>query len=66
MGEYTFFLHKISDSEWWKGWIQLWYIVRTFVNDTVYPQYNSNNKKISGWSFTQNKRSRAARNGTYL
>jgi hypothetical protein len=23
--------------EWWKGWIQLSYIVRTFVNATMYP-----------------------------
>jgi hypothetical protein len=22
--------------EWWRGWIQLWYIVRTFVNVTMY------------------------------
>jgi hypothetical protein len=27
--------------EWWKGSIQQWSIVRTFVNITVYPQYNS-------------------------
>jgi hypothetical protein len=33
--------------EWWKGWIQAWYIlyiIRTFVNATMYPQHN--NKKI--------------------
>jgi hypothetical protein len=24
--------------QWWNGWIQLWYIVRTFVNVTMYPQ----------------------------
>jgi hypothetical protein len=32
--------------EWWRGWIQLWYIwyiVRTLVNVAVYPQ---DNKKI--------------------
>jgi hypothetical protein len=29
--------------EWWKGQIQLWYIVRTFVNVTTYLQ--NNNKK---------------------
>jgi hypothetical protein len=23
--------------EWWREWIQLWYIVRTFVNATMYP-----------------------------
>jgi hypothetical protein len=28
--------------EWWRGWIQLWYTVRTFVNVTVYPLYNNN------------------------
>jgi hypothetical protein len=22
---------------WWKKWIQVWYIVRTFVNATMYP-----------------------------
>jgi hypothetical protein len=31
--------------EWWKGWIQLWYIVKTFVNITMYPQYNNNKKE---------------------
>jgi hypothetical protein len=25
------------------GWSQLWYIVRTFVNVTMYPYYNNNN-----------------------
>jgi hypothetical protein len=27
--------------EWWRGWIQvwyIWYIVRAFVNATMYPQ----------------------------
>jgi hypothetical protein len=28
--------------EWWRGWIQLWYIERTFVNVTIHPQYNNN------------------------
>jgi hypothetical protein len=28
------------------GWIQLWYIVRAFVNVTIYPQYNNNITKI--------------------
>jgi hypothetical protein len=28
-----------NKGEWWRGWIQLWYTVRTFVNA---PQYNSN------------------------
>jgi hypothetical protein len=26
--------------QWWRGWIQLWYIwyiVRTFINATMYP-----------------------------
>jgi hypothetical protein len=23
--------------EWWSDWIQLWYVVRTFVNVTMYP-----------------------------
>jgi hypothetical protein len=27
------------------GWVQLWYIERTFVNVTMYPQYNNNNNK---------------------
>jgi hypothetical protein len=29
-----------NKGEWWKGWIQvwyIWYIVRTFANATVYP-----------------------------
>jgi hypothetical protein len=33
-----------------KGWIQLWYIVRTFVNVTLYPQ--DNNNKINKYPFT--------------
>jgi hypothetical protein len=28
------------------GWIQVWCIVRTFVNVTMYPQYNNNIMKI--------------------
>jgi hypothetical protein len=35
--------------EWWRGCIQLWYvwyIVRTFVNVTMYHLHNNNNKKI--------------------
>jgi hypothetical protein len=28
------------------GWIQILYMVRTFANVTIYPQYNSNNKKL--------------------
>jgi hypothetical protein len=27
--------------EGWKVWIQQWYIVRTFVNVTMYHQYNN-------------------------
>jgi hypothetical protein len=30
--------------EWW-GWIQTWSIINTFLNFTMYPQYN--NKKIT-------------------
>jgi hypothetical protein len=33
--------------EWQRGWIQLWYIIRTLVNATMYSQYNDI-KKI-GW-----------------
>jgi hypothetical protein len=29
--------------ESWRGWVQLWYIVRYFVNVTMYSQYNNNN-----------------------
>jgi hypothetical protein len=29
--------------EWWREWIQLWYIIRIFVNVTVYLQYNNKN-----------------------
>jgi hypothetical protein len=25
-----------NNGEWWRGWIQLWYIVRTLVNITMY------------------------------
>jgi hypothetical protein len=32
------FLDKV---EGWRGWILLWYIVRTFVNVTMYTQYNN-------------------------
>jgi hypothetical protein len=30
-----------AKGEWWKGLIQLWYIVRTFVNVTMYLWYNN-------------------------
>jgi hypothetical protein len=30
------------DREWWRRWIQLWYIKRTWINVTMYPQYNKN------------------------
>jgi hypothetical protein len=36
---------KSERREWWRGWIQLWYIARTFVNVTLYPKYNNNNNK---------------------
>jgi hypothetical protein len=36
--------------EWWRGWIQLWYVVRTFVNITMYPQYNNNMIIYMYWS----------------
>jgi hypothetical protein len=36
--------------EWWSGWIQLWYIVRTFVNAQCAPstiiKYNKKLEKI--------------------
>jgi hypothetical protein len=37
---------KENDREWW---IQLGYIVRNFVNVTLYPQYNKNAQKIKKW-----------------
>jgi hypothetical protein len=30
-----------NKGEWWNGWVQLWYIVRTFINVTMYPKYNN-------------------------
>jgi hypothetical protein len=40
--------------EWWRGWIQvwcIWYIVRTFVNATMYPSTTIKNvfKKRNGF-----------------
>jgi hypothetical protein len=45
--------------EWWRGWIQLWHIVRTFVNVTMHSQYNHNKKKkernyLCLWLYTSN------------
>jgi hypothetical protein len=37
-----------GDKEWSRGWIQLqyiWYIVRTFINATVYPHSAQEKKK---------------------
>jgi hypothetical protein len=31
-----------SKGECWKEWVQLWYTVRTFINVTMYLQYNNN------------------------
>jgi hypothetical protein len=33
-----------NKGEWWWGWIQLEYIVKLFVNVTMYPQHNNKNK----------------------
>jgi hypothetical protein len=49
--------------EWWVEWIQLWHTVRTFVNATMYPKYNNNEKKKQqkikvidcGWWFSFEK-----------
>jgi hypothetical protein len=30
----------VDKGEWWMGWIQWLYIVGTFVNVTMYQQYN--------------------------
>jgi hypothetical protein len=30
--------------EWWRGWNHLWYILRDFVNVTMYLQYNNSKK----------------------
>jgi hypothetical protein len=32
----------VDKEEWWRGWIQIWFMVRTFVNVTLCPQYNHN------------------------
>jgi hypothetical protein len=37
--------------EWWRRWIQalyIWYIERTFVNATMYPEHNNLKKKKVG------------------
>jgi hypothetical protein len=34
-----------DEGEWWMEWIQLWYIVTTFVNVIMYPQQNNNKKR---------------------
>jgi hypothetical protein len=31
----------VDKEEWWREWIQLWYIVRTFINVSMYPQHNN-------------------------
>jgi hypothetical protein len=35
--------------EWWKGWTQLWYIVRTFANATIYPSTTIKSKEYGVW-----------------
>jgi hypothetical protein len=46
--------------EWWREWIQLWYTIRTFVNVTMYSQYNNNmiikNKEIKLDKANNNKK----------
>jgi hypothetical protein len=34
-----------NKGEWQRGWMQLWYILRTFVNVTMYSQYKNNKKE---------------------
>jgi hypothetical protein len=40
-----------NKGEWWRGWIQVWYIwyvARTFINATIYSmKHNNKNKKIN-------------------
>jgi hypothetical protein len=31
--------------EWWRRWIKIWYIVRAFVNATMYPSTTIKNRK---------------------
>jgi hypothetical protein len=35
-----------TKGEWWREWIQLWYIVRTSVNTTMYPSTRIIKKKL--------------------
>jgi hypothetical protein len=39
-----------------RGWTQVWYIVRTFVNFTIYPQYNKKKRKFPTSSTHQKKK----------
>jgi hypothetical protein len=32
-------------AEWLRGWIQLWYIIKTFITIPIYSQYNNNKLK---------------------
>jgi hypothetical protein len=34
-----------DNGEWWRGWIQLWRIVRIFVYVIMYPKHSNNKKK---------------------
>jgi hypothetical protein len=41
--------------EWWREWIQvwyIWYIVRIFVNAVIYPQHNNEKKSIYNFFIT--------------
>jgi hypothetical protein len=43
---------KWEKGEWWKGWIQLWYIVRTFVKATCTPsEQQKNYSSMTNWLF---------------
>jgi hypothetical protein len=44
----------VDKGEWWRGWIQLWYTVRTFVNVTMCLLHN-NNKKIQKYYLKRKK-----------
>jgi hypothetical protein len=61
---HTWLAHTRSQApqkEWWREWIQLWCIVRTLINVTVYSLHN-NNMIIKNNKFKKNKGTRQGKN----
>jgi hypothetical protein len=46
---------RVNKGEWWREWIQVWYIIRISVNIKMSPQHNNNNNNNNNKVFSLKK-----------